>query len=75
MLILEIWWYLEKGDWEISGVHYIIIFLADSNGYSYNTAWSSALNAYGNRVLSAQATIVTAHGKTECSNGNYFHID
>ncbi len=35
---------------------------SDTGGSYYNTAWSSAMNKFGQRVLTQQADLVTAHG-------------
>ena len=40
---------------------FILICFAASQGYFYNTAWSTALNKNGERILTQETEIVTAH--------------
>ena len=41
--------------------YYISVPFAASGGYFYNTAWSAALNRNGERILTQESEIVTAH--------------
>ena len=60
--------------------YYKALPFAASGGYFYNTAWTTALNRNGERILTQESEIVTAHefghnwgNKTISFNGSKGH--